>query len=217
MPAPATGARPTPRPAPSGPASPADDLREALLARLRPVVAGEGLDAGWQAEVAALEAANGCRVLTDAELAGLPPDPLAGPPDGEFAWLAELPGPLLDEYIAATAEPPRPEPLAAGLWSRDSGDGAGFAAGGVGDRLAPGPVLAGLVDDMRAGGLGQLSDDELIGVLRAGRRLASWAASIELAAAGDLIRRRLDQDAAGEEGSAEHADAEVAAALTLTG
>jgi hypothetical protein len=156
-------------------------------------------------------------MLAVAERAALPPDLLAGPPDGKDAWLAQLPGPLLDEYIAATAEPPRPEPLPAGLWSRETGDGAGFAAGGVGDRLAPGPVLAGLVDDARAGGLGTLSDDELIGVLRAGRRLASWAASIELAVAGDLMRRRLDQDAAGQTGAAEHADAEVAAALTLTG
>ncbi len=31
------------------------------------------------------------------------------------------------------------------------------------------------------------------------------------------MRRRLDQEAAGQAGMAEHADAEIAAALTLTG
>jgi Domain of unknown function (DUF222) len=40
---------------------------------------------------------------------------------------------------------------------------------------------------------------------------------VELAAAGDLVRRRLAQEAAGEAGVAGHADAEIAAALTLTG
>jgi len=41
MPAPVTGARPAPRPAPAGPTSPGGGLREALLARLRPVPMGE--------------------------------------------------------------------------------------------------------------------------------------------------------------------------------
>ncbi len=207
MPAPAAGATSAGRPARGG-----EGLRESLLARLRPVQAGE-----WQARVAALVSAGMCRMPTGAESAGPPPDPLAAPPDGEDAWLAELPGPLLDEYIAATAEPPRPEPLAAGLWDRASGDGAGFAAGGVADDIPPGPVLAGLAGDRWAEGLGNLTDDELIGVLRAGRRLAAWSASIELAAAGDLMRRRMGQEAAGQAGAAEHADAEIAAALTLTG
>ena len=211
MPVPGAGAGPASRPGQG------DELREALLARVRQASAGESQDAEWEAELAALEAAGDCHVPTDEELAGLAPDPLAGPPDGEDAWLAELPGPLLDEYIAATAGPAGPEPLAAGLWSRATGDGGRFAAGGTGDQLAPGPVLAGLVDDLHADGLGKLSDDELIGVLRAARRLASWSASLELAAAGDLMRRRLKEEAAGQAGAAEHADAEVAAALTLTG
>jgi hypothetical protein len=210
---------PTPRPAPDDPASRTGGLREALLARLRPTAAESwvGQEAEWEAELAALEAAGACEAPTEAELAGLDPDPLAGPPEGAWAWLADLPGPLLEEYLEATAGPVRPEPLPAGLWSRKGGDGPGFAAGGAGDRLAPGPVLAGLVANARADGLGKLTDDELIGVLRAGRRLASWSASVELAAAGDLVRRRLGQEAAGETGMAEHIDAEIAAALTLTG
>ncbi|HEV2374297.1 MAG TPA: DUF222 domain-containing protein [Streptosporangiaceae bacterium] len=84
----------------------------------------------------------------------------------------------------------------------------------MGDLIPPGPGLAG---DVWQAGLERLSDDELIGVLRAGRRLASWAAAMELAVAGDLARRRLAEEEAGETGAAEHITDEVAAALTLTG
>jgi hypothetical protein len=87
----------------------------------------------------------------------------------------------------------------------------------VTDQLPPGAVLAGLAADVHAAGLERLTDDELIGVLRAGRRLASWSASVELAAVSDLMRRRMAQQAAGAARAAEHADAEIAAALTLTG
>jgi len=174
-------------------------------------------DAELTAEIAALDAAGECAVPSEDAVDGLAPDPLSDPPDGEYGWLADLPGPLLDEYVAATAEPPGPEPIAAGLWNRAAGDGAGFAAGGMADHLPPGPALAGLTGDVHAAGLGRLTDDELIGVLRAARRLGSWSASLELSAVGDLMRRRLDQEAAGQTGMAEHADAEIAAALTLTG
>jgi hypothetical protein len=196
------------------PARGGDGLREALLARVRSA-AGDWAEAEWEAECAALEAA-GAVPPSDAELDGLAPDPYAGPPDGADAWLADLPGALLDEYVAATEEPVGPEPIAAGFWSRSAGDGAGFASGGVVDDLAPGPVLAGLAADATAG-IGRFTDDELIGLLRAARRLSSWSASVELTAAGDLMRRRLAQQEAGQPGMAEHADAEVAAALTLTG
>ena len=219
----AAGASREPSPAgPSSPASPspsADGLREALQARVQfaEASAWASQDAQFEAEIAALEAAGGCPVPSEEELAGLAPDPLAGPPDGEYAWLADLPGPLLDEYLAATAEPAGPEPIAAGWWDRSQGGGCGFASGGVANDIAPGPVLAGLAGDVWAAGLGRLSDDELVGVLRAGRRLTSWSAALELAAVGDLMRRRLDQEAAGQDRVAQHADAEIAAALTLTG
>ena len=214
MPTQAATARAVSRPALAG-----DDLREALLARVRSASAWDWArqDAELDAEVAALEAAGAYEVPSEAELAGLAPDPLAGPPDGTLGWLADLPGPLLDEYIDATTRPAGPEPIAAGWWSRAAGDGGGFAAGGMADDLPPGPVLAGLTADRHAAGLGRLTDDELIGVLRAARRLASWSASLELAAVSDLMRRRIDQEAAGQAGMAEHADAEIAAALTLTG
>jgi hypothetical protein len=129
----------TPQPAPAASPVPVDDgLREALLARACPAPVADQ-DAEFDAEIAALEAAGGCVPPTEAELAGLAPDPLAGPPDGEYAWLADLPGPLLDEYLQATAEPSRPEPVAAGWWDRSAGNGGGFGAGGVADDIAPGP------------------------------------------------------------------------------
>src|ERR1035441_10887457 len=58
------------------------------------------------------------------------------------------------------------------------------------DGLAPGPVLAGFTADATAGGFGRLSDDELIGVLCARRRLASWAAAGGGDVVGGLARRR---------------------------
>ena len=96
------------------------------------------------------------------------------------------------------------------------GDGGWFAAGGVADNLLPGPRLAGFMADARAIGLGRLTDDELIGVMRAARRLASWSAATELAAAGDLWRRRWAEEQAGNTGAARHTDDEIAAALMLT-
>src|SRR5215475_2145948 len=124
---------------------------------------------------------------------------------------------------------PCPEVLKAGRWNRARGDGtgfaagagfavgAGFAAGSAADDLPPGPVLAGLAVGAWTTGLGRLSDDELIGVLRASRRLASWAAAMELACVADLWRRRTAEEDAGDEGAAGHAGDEIAAALTLTG
>jgi Domain of unknown function (DUF222) len=151
-----------------------------------------------------------------------PPVWLADEPGLGPSWLADDPG--LAEYPwwaddLAEAGPGRPGPVEvwkAGRWDRSRGDGGGFAAGGLGDRLPPGPVLAGLAGDRWAAGLGKLSDDELIGILRAARRLTSWAAAMELAAVGDLWSRRTAEEDAGDAGAALFADDEIAAALTLT-
>ena len=98
----------------------------------------------------------------------------------------------------------------------DPGREHGFEAGGAGDRMPPGPDLAFLAAGTNAVGLGRCSDDELIGVMRAARRLASWSAALELASAGELTSRRLEQQAAGDAHAAEHVDSEIAVALTLT-
>ncbi len=95
-----------------------------------------------------------------------------------------------------------PEAIGAGFTHRDREPGArGWAAGGPLDVMEPGPALAGFADDAVAGGLPGLSDDELVGVLCAARRLASRAASIELAAVAGLNGRR-EAYAAGDRGPA---------------
>ena len=119
------------------------------------------------------------------------------------------------------AEPTDSDPAEPADWdpaepARARSDGGWFAVGGVADGLRPGPALAGFAADAWSIGLGRLTDDELIGVMRAARRLASWAAAMELAAAGDLWRRRCAEEQAGDTGAARHADDEIAAALTLT-
>jgi hypothetical protein len=79
--------------------------------------------------------------------------------------------------------------------------------------MLPGRDLAAVTGLARAVGLGQLSDDELIGFLGAARRNASWQQALELEAVAELDRRR-----AGPGGCpGEHVAEEVAAALTLTG
>src|SRR2546421_371255 len=76
---------------------------------------------------------------------------------------------------------------------------------------------AGCAGDAGGAGLDRLNDDELIGVLRAARRLASWSAALELAAVTDLATRREAEAAgAGSCGPGEHIGDEIAAALTLT-
>ena len=143
-----------------------------------------------------------------------PPDDRA--PDVPDDW---PPDPLDEEWEDwLEAQSPRPpEALPAGLLPRDCGDGPGFAAGGVADQLAPDVALAGFARDAWADGLDRLSDDELIGVLRAWRRLNSWTAAGELAAVTELNDRRIAQVAAGADPHlAEHVDDELAVSLTLT-
>lgn len=95
--------------------------------------------------------------------------------------------------------------------------GSGFAAGGLLSSLAPGALLAGSAQNAWADGLGTLSDDALVGVLRAWRRLAAWATAGELAAVAELDRRREAEVAAGADPHlAEHVGDELAVSLTLT-
>src|SRR5205809_3068327 len=104
------------------PAACAAGLREELLARVwvPTVRAASRQDTELAAELAALEAAADWGPPADwappatEELCGLAPDPDCGPPDGIDAWLADLPSELLAEYLAATEDPPRREPIVAG-------------------------------------------------------------------------------------------------------
>jgi len=185
---------------------------------------------------------------TEAELAGWCPDPDSGPPDGEDAWLADLTCGQLDDLAAelAAARPPAPaESIGAGFTHRAAAAGiaagqagwqpeyaaaapcrpaAGFAAGGPLDLADAGIVLAQYAQEAADGGLAAMSDDELAGLLCASRRLGSWQAAAELAAAAELDARRRRDAAARAPGPAattsavsEQVAAELAAALTLTG
>ena len=110
------------------------------------------------------------------------------------------------------------------------------------DAAIPGPVLASFAQDVLDGGLAGLSDDELVGLLCAARRMTAWQAAAELTAIAELDARRVRdataRNAAGPNSAkpnsarpnaatkpavrasarvSEHVSAELAAALTLTG
>ena len=196
------------------------------------------------------------RWLPPGEPAGDPlgcwPDRDAGPPDGEDAWLADLTSEQHDALAAelAAARPPAArEAIGAGFTHRQAASAIaagepgwepeyvaprpvspamGFAAGGPLDQADACTVLADFAQEVSDAGLHLLSDDELVGLIGASRRMASWQAAAELTAIAELDARRL-RDAAdagpGRGGSAgavssavsEQVSAEVAAALTLTG
>src|SRR3984893_7226481 len=61
--------------------------------------------------------------------------------------------------------------------------------------------------------LSVVDEFEVVEVLKAGRRLASWAASLEVRAAAELERRAVASDG---DDAAEFVSCEVEAALTLT-
>jgi hypothetical protein len=163
----------------------------------------------------------------DAFWAGGPPgddDPApweCDPPDRDV--LAEDP----DAAFWAAEAAPRPagwtgegEAWPAGFLHRDRDDvpsGTGFASGGHLDLLEGGPLLALAAANVTDGGHDGLGESELIGVLTAWRKVASWAAAGQAAAVITLARRRQAQAAERDNPHlAEHVGDEVAAALTLT-
>jgi hypothetical protein len=150
-------------------------------------------------------------VPSEAELAGLWPDPFAGRPDGEFGWLGELSGPELEALVLAEERAGREAEAAAAVVP------AGFAGGAVLDVLEPDRVLAGVVQDVCESGLGRLADDELVGVLGAARRLASWQAAVEFRVVAELDARRRPAGGVVSSRAGEQVSAELAAALRLTG
>ena len=95
--------------------------------------------------------------------------------------------------------------------------GAAFTESAPLDVLAPGGALAGCAGHA-LDTLGLVSDDALIGLLRAARRVTAWQAGIEAAAVAELDRRRLRESRRpGWSKVSETIAAELAAALTLTG
>jgi Domain of unknown function (DUF222) len=91
-----------------------------------------------------------------------------------------------------------------------------FEAGGPADLMPPCSVLAELTGQALEAGVDRLTDDELVGVMRAARRLASWQSRVELAAAEELAARRQAEKRDAGPDPAERTSAELAAAMTLT-
>ena len=80
-----------------------------------------------------------------------------------------------------------------GTGGQDCGP-AGFGSGQPLDVARPGPALAGAADRVHTGALRRVSDEELTGMIRAWRRLSSWATARELGAIAEFARRRPDED-----------------------
>ena len=160
---------------------------------------------------------------TEADLLGLCPDPFAGPPDGEDAWLGDLSlaelNALAEQYAIGDGRVPAADGVGAGFGRDLPADPAlGFAAGGPLDSLAPGQVLAAFAGEAFEAGFSRLSDDALVGVLCAARRLEAWQAAVEFTAIAELDRRRLEAAEHPESSRMhDHVNAELAAALVLTG
>jgi Domain of unknown function (DUF222) len=83
-----------------------------------------------------------------------------------------------------------PRDLPGGSGGSAAPPGWGFGTGGALDVLRPGPMLSEAADAAHVHGLRHADDDELTGIIRAWRRVASWAAARELGAIAELARRR---------------------------
>ena len=144
----------------------------------------------------------------------LSPGPDGEEPDGSGTWLA----------AGADDEMP-PEGAEQGLYvclPAEELTLAGFAQNGQADTMAPGALLATVVDTVTGqdgAGLAGLSDDQLTGVLSAARRLESRAAWTQLAALAEFARRRpaTEPADAGVAGFSDFAADELADTLKLTG
>ncbi|MGH3202933.1 MAG: hypothetical protein ACRDP5_12895, partial [Streptosporangiaceae bacterium] len=78
---------------------------------------------------------------------------------------------------------------------------AGFSQGGAADTMAPGPLLAtvvGTVTGEDGAGLAGCSDDQLLGIISAARRLESRASWTLMAAVGEFARRAAAAGSQGE-------------------
>ena len=99
-----------------------------------------------------------------------------------------------DGDAAGSCSDPRDAPGPRDTDEQDAGPGPGFGSGQPFDVLRPGPALAGAADRVHTGALRRVSDEELTGMIRAWRRLSSWATARELGAIAEFARRRPDED-----------------------
>jgi hypothetical protein len=132
-------------------------------------------------------------------------------PDGVRPLPADGTGP--DDY------PGQPEEAGQGLFVCLPAEHltlSGFAQGGAADTMAPGPLLAAVMHAVAGedgSGLAALSDDQLMGVISATRRMECRIAWTQLAAIRELATRRSADapDGSSADGSGEAAVSEFAA------
>ena len=96
---------------------------------------------------------------------------------------------------------------------------AGFAQGGQADTMTPGPLLATVVEAVTGedgAGLAGCSDDQLMGIISAARRLESRIAWTSMAAMREFAARRPARRGVGGGSPAEFAADELADELHLT-
>ena len=121
----------------------------------------------------------------DAEMASYIADLEAGRARIPEEW--EIEGPAATIGLGDAADVALAE-LAA-MVGPDGLGGEVFAQDRSADAMRPGPVLAALTEQA-AGGLGRLTDNQVIGAMSAARRLAARAAWLELTAVAEFTRRR---------------------------
>src|SRR5579863_7259972 len=121
----------------------------------------------------------------DAEMAAYIADLEAGRARIPEEWEIEGPAATISLGDAADVDPAQ---LAA-LLGPDGLGGEVFARDRSADAMRPGPVLAALTEQA-AGGLGRLTDNQVIGVMAAAGRLAARAEYLRLRAVAEFTRRR---------------------------
>src|SRR5580704_17106510 len=121
----------------------------------------------------------------DAEMASFIADLEAGRARIPEEWEVEGPAATISLGDAADVDPAQ---LAA-LLGPDGLGGEVFARDRSADAMRPGPVLAALTEQA-AGGLGRLTDNQVVGAMAAAGRLAARAEYLRLAAVAEFTRRR---------------------------
>jgi hypothetical protein len=135
--------------------------------------------------------------------------------EGEEAWLRRVmaEADADEEWVAEE----RAEAALAGL--APAGSPGGFAQGGAAEVMAPGPELAALAAGAcDPGMLAGMTDNQVLGLAGAGRRLAGRAAWIQLTAAAEFAARRAepDREQATAAGFTPFAAGELAPELVIT-
>ncbi len=138
-------------------------------------------------------------------------DPASDPDDDPDAWLATLPPDIRAEVEARSV-------VAQAPWQGAEAARTALADGGLADTMPPSWMLGKVLADATLSGYGELTDDQLAGLLRACQRQIAAGHAVLARAVTEVTERRTAQSRRpGWSGLAEHVTDELAAELTLTG